>query len=297
MYRHSRSIDPQELAARFSEDAMLEVPDSIYGLEWKQEHLAKILSLLGGLPPMEADIVRLYYFFGKRQTDIAEIFGFTQAAISYRLKRATARIRFLLEMPDLDINVLRRDLQQVLSVQDAEIFVQMALSTCQSEVAQVLQISQGMVRHRFLKRLRVLSVAALDRIYPWAFTNPADDPQYADKAPLRELWQSAYDLRLQPEAECVPVFVRLFSCFLELTAHVHGLYHPREDAEADEDGEARAWPRPAMVSQRVMVVPHPEAAIRWAEYCRLFYKVRENYNILHEVSLPQWSDRPELVLY
>jgi hypothetical protein len=285
MYRHSRSIDPQELAARFSEDAVLEVPDSVYDLEWKQEHLLKVLSLLGGLPPMEADIVRLYFFFGKRQTDIAEIFGFTQAAISYRLKRAIVRLRFLLDMPDIDVGVMRRDLQQVLSSQDADIFVQMASSTCQSEVASVLRISQGMVRHRFLKRLRVVSVAALDRVYPWAFSSAYDDPDHAVKKPLRELWEAAYEARNSVEPEAAALFMRLFSCFLDLATHV------RDQQDTKEGGE--------LVRSGVKAgsLPYPEAAVRWVQYCRLFYQIKQNYNILHEVKLPQWSDRPELVLF
>jgi hypothetical protein len=289
-YRHTRSMDPQELASRFGEEAVLEVPDEAYALEWKQEHLQKVLEMLGGLPPMEADIIRLYFFFGKRQTDIAEIFGFTQAAISYRLKRAILRLRFLLDMPDLDVNVMKRDLTQVLSPQDADIFVQMAMSTCQSEVAALLSLSQGMVRHRFLKRLRVLSVSALDRIYPWAFTSAHKDPDHALKEPLRQLWNQAYDNRNGAEAEVSGEMMRVFSCFLDMARFIQ---ESADSAEDDSNFKLGLLPKAKPSSG----IAHPEVAVRWADYCRLFYLIRANYNILHEVKLPQWSDRPELVLF
>ncbi len=57
--------------------------------------------LLDRLPPYEADLIDLYYLLGKDQADIAEMFACTQYAISYRLKRARQRLRFLVSRPDV----------------------------------------------------------------------------------------------------------------------------------------------------------------------------------------------------
>lgn len=123
--------------------------------------------LLDRIPEREADLIYLYYIQKKRQADIAEIFDVTQAAISYRLDRGLQRIKFLLSIPQLTEEEIRRDLpllyangKQVFKAIDIEILVGMWATTCQSEVANLLGLTQGRVRHRFFKAVKVLGEAA-----------------------------------------------------------------------------------------------------------------------------------------
>ena len=103
----------------------------------------------------------MYFKYGKRQADIATIFGVTQAAISYRLDRGIKRIKFLLSIPQVTEEDLRRDLPGVFpSKIDVDILVGMWETTCQSEVANRLKLTQGRVRHRFFKAVKVLEEAA-----------------------------------------------------------------------------------------------------------------------------------------
>jgi DNA-directed RNA polymerase specialized sigma24 family protein len=120
-----RTVDPSELEARFSTD------DSM-------DYLRNVLDL--------------YFFHHKTQTDIADIFKVSQPTVCYRLQRATERIRFLLSLPDVTIEEMEVAMRGFLSdPEDVKIMVQMYRTTCQSEVATQLGITQGKVRHRFMR--------------------------------------------------------------------------------------------------------------------------------------------------
>ena len=104
------------------------------------------------LPPREADFVELYFFSHKTQTDIAEIFKVSQPTVCYRLQRATARIRFVLSLPDVTDEELLEALKGFLADQeDVQIMMLMYETTCQSAVAKRLGVTQGKVRHRFMR--------------------------------------------------------------------------------------------------------------------------------------------------
>ena len=149
--------DPNDIETRFSnEDAMSQMA-SIFE-EPSDESRAKverIRGLLGQLPSREADFVDLYYFRHLNQTDIAAIFGVSQPTVCYRLKRATARLQFLLQLPD----ITRPELEEAMigflaDPLDAKIMVLMWETTCQSEAAKRLGVTQGMVRHRFIRAVK-----------------------------------------------------------------------------------------------------------------------------------------------
>lgn len=155
-------IDPAELANRFpardestldEEEGEDKTPAAL-----TRNHFAEVIQpLLSRIPEREADLIQLYYIQKKRQADIAEIFGVTQAAISYRLDRGLQRIRFLLSIPTLEEDDLRRDLPLVpFKPIDVDILVGMWSTTCQSEVANRLGLTQGRVRHRFFNAVKVL---------------------------------------------------------------------------------------------------------------------------------------------
>ena len=163
------SVDPAELANRFaSTDPLLDEQeeeslsdDDVGGLLRSLNYESQVKPLLDKIPDREADIVHLYFIRKKKQADIAEIFGVTQAAISYRLDRGIQRIRFLLSIPQVTEEEMRRDLPGVpFKSIDVDILVGMWLTTCQSEVANRLGLTQGRVRHRFFGAVKTLEKRA-----------------------------------------------------------------------------------------------------------------------------------------
>ena len=149
-------VDPSDIETRFSLEDSLGYLDSIF-TEPTEEDLLKIddiRKVLDKLPPREADFIELYFFRHMKQTDIAHIFKVSQPTVCYRLQRATARIRFLLEMPEVDPDVLRKDLAGFLvDPVDVDVMCLMYETTCQSSVAKRLGVSQGFVRHRFIRTI------------------------------------------------------------------------------------------------------------------------------------------------
>ena len=125
----------------------------------------RIKSFLDMIPRREADFVELYYFQHMKQTDIANLFCVTQPTVCYRLQRASARIKFLVELPNLTIEQIQKDLEDVLvDPLDVQIMIQMYQTTCQSEVAKNLSVSQGLVRHRFIRSIKRLGNDGYDEL-------------------------------------------------------------------------------------------------------------------------------------
>jgi len=142
------------MESRFANEDGLSYVDSIFEepTEADLEKIQLVREILPLLPPREADFVELYYFKKLRQTDIADIFGVSQPTVCYRLSRAASRIRFLLGLPRVEVEVMEADLTGLLTDNlDVQIMLLMWKTTCQSEVAKRLGVSQGLVRHRFLR--------------------------------------------------------------------------------------------------------------------------------------------------
>jgi len=170
------SIDPSELANRFSsEDPRFDNEDEKIDEDLVTNVSADVLSdylsdgdyesrispLLDCIPEREADLIYLYFIQKKRQADIAAIFGVTQAAISYRLDRGIKRLKFLLSIPTVSKEDLETNLATIFPQKiDIDILIGMWVSTCQSEVASKLGLTQGRVRHRFFKAVKTLQETA-----------------------------------------------------------------------------------------------------------------------------------------
>lgn len=123
--------------------------------EESTRNLERVREIMKELPLREADFVELYFFSHKTQTDIAEIFRVSQPTVCYRLQRATARIRFVLSLPDISEHEMERALRGFLGdEEDVEIMMRMYETTCQSAVAKAMSITQGKVRHRFMRSTR-----------------------------------------------------------------------------------------------------------------------------------------------
>jgi DNA-directed RNA polymerase specialized sigma24 family protein len=119
--------------------------------------VTRVKNIIETLPPREADFVELYYFKHLKQTDISNIFQVSQPTVCYRLQRATSRIQFLLNLPEVSIDSMKKELIKYLKDSlDVDILVEMYKTTCQSEVAKILNVSQGLVRHRFIRSLKRL---------------------------------------------------------------------------------------------------------------------------------------------
>lgn len=252
-----QSLDPQELANRFSTDDILE-PFPQMDEEWKDLHLDKIRMVLDRLPDRESDLIRLYFFLNKKQTDIAEIFGVTQAAVSYRLKRAINRIRFLIELPDVTKEELYHDLVPVMpSTLDAQIFAEMFESTCQSEVATILGISQGRVRHRFIVNLSRMGQVLRDRT---------------------ALWVSRNDIKLQE--------------VLSIQKHLSMLDEINEKEMEEQELEKHIL----ALGEKIEALPEDledKRLTQFSKYYKTFVKIRYNFNILREIKLPKWANRSQ----
>lgn len=154
------TIDPNEMETRFCNEDGLAFLDTTFDepTEEDMEKIGRIQHILPLLPPREADFIELYYFKKLRQTDIAEIFGVSQPTVCYRLTRAASRIRFLLDLPVVNVDKMVSDLSGFLSDPlDVRILLLMWETTCQSEVAKRLGVSQGLVRHRFLRAVNRMS--------------------------------------------------------------------------------------------------------------------------------------------
>lgn len=136
----------------------------------------RVRKLLDQLPVIEADFIDLYFFRHVRQTDIATIFGVSQPTVCYRLQRAIQRIKYLLEVPTLDPQELRSDLKRFFTdSMDIEILVLMYETTCQSETAKRLGVTQGFVRHRFIRSTRRMSNHPTMGFYGKVFSSVADN--------------------------------------------------------------------------------------------------------------------------
>jgi DNA-directed RNA polymerase specialized sigma24 family protein len=148
-----------------------------------------VRSVLGRLPPREADFVDLYFFQRIRQTVIASLFNVSQPTICYRLQRATERIKFLLQMPPLEEGELESAMKSVLSdPMDVAIMCGMLKTTCQSEVAKSLGVSQGLVRHRFFRTLSKLEALPSMEKYVQAFRLVASNLNI-----MREVYRAEWD--------------------------------------------------------------------------------------------------------
>lgn len=186
MFYTHQTVDPAELETKLSTEEGVCWLDFLVDdepAEDTQEKLERIHVLLEELPPVEADFIDLYYFKRKKQTDIANMFGVSQPTVCYRLQRAASRIQFLLSLPCVSEDEIEEDMRKFLTEEiDVKIMVQMFRTTCQSEVAKRLDVSQGMVRHRFIRAIRKMRDAHMyDKGHRFKIFIPKeDDFSYAE---------------------------------------------------------------------------------------------------------------------
>lgn len=190
-----RTVDPAELEARYSVDDLMDFIESTVNDEPSEEaqrNLERIREIIEDLPPREADFVELYFFRHLKQTDIANIFKVSQPTVCYRLQRATLRIQFMLSLPDVTAEEIEDAMRGFLSdPKDVEIMVLMYKTTCQSEVAKRLGVTQGLVRHRFMRATQKMQNNDEMGTYAQVF-----DAISRNLNILREVQRNAWDARV-----------------------------------------------------------------------------------------------------
>lgn len=160
-------LDPSDIERMFStEDAISSYPSAHEELSDESKiEMARVQEVLDQIPAREADFVELYFFKKVRQTTIAELFNISQPTVCYRLQRAAERLRYLIDMPVHDAWLMEQDLRGVLTDEkDIQIMLGIVRTTCQSEVAQELGVTQGFVRHRYFRTIdRLKQMRGMDR--------------------------------------------------------------------------------------------------------------------------------------
>ena len=195
------------------------------------------------IPVRESDLIRLYYKDKMKQEQIAKLFRITQAAVSYRLHRGIKRIQFLRTIPELDKKDFDIELGPKFSEQDREILWRMYETTCQSEIAKQMNLTQGRVRHRYFR--------ALDKI--------------------KELIAS----EINEKYTRIKMLVK------------HGVVS--EDQLASDDVINNAYEE---IKKAESDLAFAVKASKYGKYYTVFYAISDkHFNILHEVSLPQFKDR------
>lgn len=188
-------LDPVDLQARYSVEDGMAYMNSVFD-EPSEEARKRVEEVMGviheHLPPREVDFLTLYFLKKKNQTDIAQIFRVSQPTVCYRLKRAALRVLFVMEMPKVDRDQMRADLEELLpDPLDVNIMMMMVDTTCQSEVAHRLNESQGKVRHRFIRSLERMKRDGGYEDYVKLFEYIADNLVI-----LREVQRPSWDVKV-----------------------------------------------------------------------------------------------------
>ena len=162
MYPYRGSTDPSEMAMRFSEEDAMSHLDSIFTEpdSEMEDHLDRVRAVLDELPPSEYDFIDLYYFKRLKQTDIAAIFQVSQPTVCYRLQRASMRIRVLLSMKNTGVEVDEAVMAAANLLHDpldGKIMELLMETACQSQTATMLNVSQGLVRHRYVRAIKKMT--------------------------------------------------------------------------------------------------------------------------------------------
>lgn len=241
--------DPNDLSARFSNKDRLgwggqeiDIDDLIEANlapdveeEFNDDNpldFTLIEGYLNRIPDREADLITLYYRDKMKQEQIAKLFRITQAAVSYRLHRGIRRIQFLCTIPELEHDQFELELGLKFSDQDREILWRMYETTCQSEIAKQMGLTQGRVRHRFFRSL----------------------------SKIKEL--------IHEEALKVKIHLQM---------------------QMEKDGVEETDDTEKQIDEAVNEAINNS---KYAKYWTVFFAISDkHFNILHEVSLPQFRDR------
>ncbi len=213
-------LTPEELE-HMSEEK-LQSSDSIHEFDELLDKKDMVETLMDRLPKREADMLYFYFYKKKFQADVGKIFGVSQGDVSYRIKRAIKRIKFLLNYPDIDPDLMIEELSEVLPFENINevltedvirkitpsgldfcgsnmylrIMVGMYQTSSQSVVANQLGIYQNRVRYRFLKGLAILKEHSKKDYryekYVTAFDMVADNHNILRELKVQDRWKHKF---------------------------------------------------------------------------------------------------------
>ena len=127
--------------------------------------LALTESFLSRLPSEEYDFLVLFYLDSVPQRSIGNLFGITQRAVSYRVSRAVDRLRFLVDIAEVDEQVMHKDITSLYGDNEAtNIVVQVFRITNLSEVQRQTRQTFFYVRSRFCWIIAQLENTDLDQL-------------------------------------------------------------------------------------------------------------------------------------
>ena len=142
-----------------SEAAIRPYEDLHRDADWRQSarYLERIRPLLDRIPPIERDVLSLYYFQGKRQDVIGRLLGLSQQAVSHRLHAAHRRIIFMLQQVDVTPEQMAVDLLALLpNPFTVKVLCDFAVTSSQTVTAKRLKVPQQRVCWHLNAGLRTL---------------------------------------------------------------------------------------------------------------------------------------------
>lgn len=135
------------------------MPDLYRDADWRTNagFTERITDLLPRIPPIERDVVHLYFVVGKKQEVIARILKLSQQAISHRLHSAYRRIIFMLAQPDIQLAQMEQDLSALLPNEfTVKVLCDFAQTSSQTMTAKRLGVPQQRICWHLNSGLRLL---------------------------------------------------------------------------------------------------------------------------------------------
>lgn len=113
-------------------------------------------SVLDFLPELEAEIIHLFCVEQKSQKEIAEIMKLSQSTVSYRMRRTREKLRYLLLIKSIDVQVLV-DSMVFLREGERKILFDLIHRVNQDQVGKANGVRQSTVKWILTKTIRRLS--------------------------------------------------------------------------------------------------------------------------------------------
>jgi hypothetical protein len=144
-------------------DTLQREPDWRFGAKF----LDRVRALLDRVPPVERDVVELYYWGNKKQDVIGRMLGLSQQAVSHRLHSAYRRIIFMLQQQEVAPRQMHADLSLLIpNAFTVRVLCDFAVTSSQTVTAQRLGVPQQRICWHLNAGLRVLKEANdLDAVF------------------------------------------------------------------------------------------------------------------------------------
>jgi predicted transcriptional regulator len=134
-------------------DTLQRAPDWRFGARF----LDRVQPLLDRVPPVERDVVELYYWAGKKQDVIGRLLGLSQQAVSHRLHSAYRRIIFMLQQQEVAPGQMATDLRRLIpNAFTVKVLCDFAATSSQTVTAKRLGVPQQRICWHLNAGLKVL---------------------------------------------------------------------------------------------------------------------------------------------